>query len=56
MNLVAGDDLPRSLGKHQQNYELLRLKLYRDAALPQLTIDWIKLKRAEANYALLSSW
>jgi hypothetical protein len=35
---------------------LLRLELYRDAALPQLAVDGIKLKRPEANYALLGTW
>src|SRR5579859_7320730 len=55
MNFIPRDDLPRSLGKHQQHGELLRLELYRDGTLPQFAVDRINFKRAEANYALLGT-
>jgi hypothetical protein len=44
VNFVPRDNLPCMLGKHEQHGELLRLELYRDAALPQLAVDGIKLK------------
>jgi len=56
VNFVPRDNLPCMLGKHEQHGELLRLELYRDAALPQLAVDGIKLKWGEANYALLGTW
>ena len=51
MNFVPRDELPRSLGEHQQHRELLRPELYSDAAIPQFAVGSVKLKRAEANYA-----
>jgi hypothetical protein len=40
---------------HKRSTELLRLELYLVAALPQLTVAKVKLKRAEANRVWLGT-